>query len=126
MKLVEVAELLAMKTVTAYEYGEMGYYDPAWDEETLASARSYIDALVLRLRESGISASGDAVMAPVVDQAIVEAADRDDAADLVVMSTQALTGPARTLLGSVANAVVRTAHCPVLLVHRSPPQGVGA
>jgi hypothetical protein len=35
------------------------------------------------------------------------------------MSTQALTGPARALLGSVADAVVRAAHCPVLLLHRA-------
>ena len=39
-------------------------------------------------------------------------------ADLIVMSTQALTGPARALLGSVADAVVRTANCPVLLLRR--------
>jgi nucleotide-binding universal stress UspA family protein len=34
------------------------------------------------------------------------------------MSTHALTGPARTILGSVADAVVRTSPCPVLLVKR--------
>jgi hypothetical protein len=39
--------------------------------------------------------------------------------DLIVMSTRALTGPARALLGSVADAVVRTSHCPVLLLHRA-------
>jgi nucleotide-binding universal stress UspA family protein len=34
------------------------------------------------------------------------------------MSMHAVTGPARALLGSVADAVVRTSHCPVLLVKR--------
>jgi hypothetical protein len=34
------------------------------------------------------------------------------------MSTHALTGPARTLLGSVADAVVRTADRPVLLIRQ--------
>jgi nucleotide-binding universal stress UspA family protein len=38
-------------------------------------------------------------------------ADEVDA-DLIVMSTHALTGPACTLLGSVADAVVRTARQP--------------
>jgi nucleotide-binding universal stress UspA family protein len=46
-----------------------------------------------------------------------ETADEVDA-DLVVMSTHALTGPVRTLLGSVADAVVRTGRHPVLLVKR--------
>jgi hypothetical protein len=41
------------------------------------------------------------------------------------LSTQALTGPATALLGSVADAVVRRAHCPVLLVHRGNAAPVG-
>ncbi|MBV9135079.1 MAG: universal stress protein [Chloroflexi bacterium] len=35
------------------------------------------------------------------------------------MSTHALTGPARAVLGSTADAVVRSAPCPVLLVRRA-------
>jgi nucleotide-binding universal stress UspA family protein len=42
----------------------------------------------------------------------------DVGADLIVMSTHALTGPVRTLLGSVADEVVRGAHQPVLLVRQ--------
>ena len=41
--------------------------------------------------------------------------------DLIVMSTEALTGAARAVLGSVADAVVRAARCPVLLLRREPP-----
>ena len=48
-------------------------------------------------------------------ETIVETADRVGA-DMVVMSTHALTGPARALLGSVADEVVRAARRPVLLV----------
>jgi len=36
--------------------------------------------------------------------------------------TQALTGAARALFGSVADAVMRQAHCPVLIAHR-PAEG---
>jgi nucleotide-binding universal stress UspA family protein len=42
-------------------------------------------------------------------------------AELVVMSTHALTGPARALLGSVADAVVRSSHRTVLLPRRGAP-----
>jgi nucleotide-binding universal stress UspA family protein len=57
-------------------------------------------------------------MVPDVADAIVTFAE-NASADVIVMSTRALTGPARALLGSVADAVVRTAHCPVLLLHRA-------
>jgi nucleotide-binding universal stress UspA family protein len=116
IKLLEVA--VPMPIETAYDYGGMAYYDPAWDEETLASAETYVAALVKRLQSAGVVASGDARIAANVASAICEMAEQDTA-DLIVMSTQALTGPARALLGSVADAVVRTAHCPVLLIHRT-------
>jgi nucleotide-binding universal stress UspA family protein len=36
--------------------------------------------------------------------------------DLIVIGTQDRTGLKRFLMGSVANAVIQHAHCPVLLV----------
>jgi hypothetical protein len=52
-----------------------------------------------------------------VADAIMRSAD-EVGADLIVMSTHALTGPARALLGSVADMVVRNARRPVLLPRR--------
>jgi hypothetical protein len=51
----------------------------------------------------------------------IHAVAEETDADLIVMSTHALTGPARTVLGSVADAVVRTSRHPVLLARR--PRG---
>ena len=48
---------------------------------------------------------------------IVKVADRENV-DLIVMSTHGRTGMSRLLMGSVAEAVVRRAHCPVLTVAR--------
>jgi nucleotide-binding universal stress UspA family protein len=115
--LVQVTVPIATQTMVAYDYGGMGY-DPEWDEESLSSAKSYVDGLVSHLRENGLTAHGNAFSAPNAARGIVDAADKH-AADLIVMSTRALTGPARTLLGSVANMVVRTAYCPVVLIHRT-------
>jgi nucleotide-binding universal stress UspA family protein len=56
----------------------------------------------------------------VIADALAQAAT-DVGADMVVMSTHALTGPARTALGSVADAVVRGSHRPVLLLRRGRP-----
>jgi len=48
-------------------------------------------------------------------QAIVQYAN-DHHVDMIVMSTHGRTGIQHVLLGSVAERVVRTAHCPVLTV----------
>ncbi len=120
--LVQVTVPIAMQTTVVYEFGGMGYYDPEWDEASLAGAETYVAGLVTHLREDGLTAHGQALSAPNAAQGIVDAAEKN-AADLIVMSTRALTGPARTLLGSVANMVVRSAHCPVLLVHRTEDSG---
>lgn len=93
------------------------YFDPAWDEQALARAQTYIDGLLSHLRAAGLQASGQARFAPDIPSSIVEVA-RAKAADMIVMSTHALTGLPRALLGSVADAVVRTGECPVLLIHR--------
>jgi nucleotide-binding universal stress UspA family protein len=90
--------------------------DPAWDDEALTAARGYVESLAARLRHAGINAEGRAVLGHV-GETIVETASAV-AADLIVMSTHALTGPARTLLGSTADEVVRTAQRPVLLLRQ--------
>jgi nucleotide-binding universal stress UspA family protein len=55
-------------------------------------------------------------MGMAADTINATAADVD--ADVVVMSTHAYTGPLRAVVGSVADAVLRTAGRPVLLVRR--------
>ena len=40
--------------------------------------------------------------------------------DLIVMGTHGRSGPSRLLLGSVTEAVMRAASCPVLVVHDAP------
>lgn len=54
-------------------------------------------------------------------QAIVDTARRSGA-DLIVMATHGRTGLAHVLIGSVAERVVRHAHCPVLTVRRASPR----
>ncbi|MBK8252965.1 MAG: universal stress protein [Polyangiaceae bacterium] len=54
--------------------------------------------------------------------AIVRCAEKF-AADLVVVGSHGRTGISRILLGSVAEKVVRTAHCPVLVARQGPSGG---
>lgn len=125
LKLLQVAVPISTQVYMAYEYGGMAYVDPAWDEETLAAATTYVNGLVKRLQDSGVQVQGEATMMPHVAETIVDMAEKSSA-DLIVMSTQALTGPARALLGSVSDAVVRQAHCPVLLLHRAQARDLQA
>jgi nucleotide-binding universal stress UspA family protein len=44
----------------------------------------------------------------------------DDAAEMIVLGTHGRTGVTRLLMGSVAEAVVRRAPCPVLVYREIP------
>jgi nucleotide-binding universal stress UspA family protein len=118
-----VVPILAYQTMYANGYGGELFFDPAWDDEALEAAKRYTAGLADRLRAAGARAEGLAVMGGIlapstaVVEAIVAAADQVDA-DLIVMSTHAHTGAARLLLGSTADALVRSSHRPVLLVRR--------
>ena len=90
--------------------------DPAWDEEGLAASKAYLEGIRARLASRVADVKTEALISPSVADAIVRRAT-EQSADMIVMSSQALTGLARALLGSVADAVVRTADCPVLVVH---------
>ena len=117
LKLLEVAVPAASWMYPGDGFGGMAYYDPAWDEEALAGARAYVHWVVSRLHAAHVDGEGEARQERMVAEAIVQSADSAES-DLIVMSTRALTGPARAILGSTADAVVRAAHCPVLLIHR--------
>ncbi len=54
-------------------------------------------------------------------EAIVESA-KEEKADFIVMGTHGRTGISRVLMGSVAEAVVRTAPCPVITVKTGKQQ----
>ena len=121
--LLDVAVPFLAYTLMAGAGSGMFYFDPGWDEETVESAKRYVSGMADRLGKLGVRAEGMTTTGSVltssssVAEAIMQIAD-EVGADLIVMSTHALTGPARTLLGSVADAVVRNSHRPVLLPRR--------
>lgn len=70
----------------------------------------------------------------VVDRLLVQgepaeqilAAARDSRCDLIVMGTHGRSGLPRLLMGSVAEAVLREAPCPVLIVKGHAPSDTGS
>jgi nucleotide-binding universal stress UspA family protein len=116
LELVQAIEPVPTWVYGADYGGAPVYIDPTWEAETLGAAQTYVDGIAVRLEADGLRARGSARTGKPVS-VIEDVAEQVDA-DLIVMSTHALTGPARTLIGSTADALVRTARRPVLLVRR--------
>jgi nucleotide-binding universal stress UspA family protein len=83
--------------------------------DAVAAQRS-VELIAARLLRVGLAAEARGVLG-LPEKAIVDCADEVDA-DLIVMSTRARHGPLRSILGSVADEVVRTCRRPVMLVQR--------
>jgi nucleotide-binding universal stress UspA family protein len=83
-----------------------------------AGARTYLDTVAARLRAAGVAAR-PLLRTGAVDAA-VPAAARELGATLLVAGADARAGLARLLPGGHAEAIVRRAPCPVLLVRPDP------
>lgn len=98
--------------------GDFGYVPPATYEAIERQARRHAQkrmaALVGRARKAGVRASGLLLVGVPHDQ--VSRAARRTRADLLVIGTHGRTGISKLVLGSVAERLVRLAHCPVLTV----------
>ena len=79
-----------------------------------------LDADVAQLRAAGLRARAIVRPGYPVAEGIVEAA-REERADIIVMGSPGRSGFAERLLGSVTDAVIGTAPCPVLVMSGSRP-----
>ena len=86
-------------------------------EEERSAARDYLERIERDVRDRQHTVSVEYRQGPAADEllAIMQPGD------LLVMATHGRGGLARWFLGSVAEAVVRRASVPVLLVRASPP-----
>lgn len=114
------AKLLAMHVVEPIlypvEYG-MGPV-PSVDLETVAVGNARTKLAELVKADLGDEQVATRVVFGRADQAICDLA-RDEGYDLILLATHGLTGLKHLLLGSVAERVVRYAHCPVLTMKSS-------
>lgn len=111
LHLVRVADVTRLRfgaNEAAAAYATLG--QEMNDEER--EAGTYLEATRQRLAERGITATGE-VRSGFAARELVEVARPTD---LLVVATHGRSGPARWLLGSVAEEVVRRAAAPVLLV----------
>jgi nucleotide-binding universal stress UspA family protein len=103
------------------------YTPPAIDtallDELSTQARKYVDHVAARWQGEGLSVETRVVLNDVPAAAVLETAESHD---LIALATHGRSRMARFFLGSVADKVVRGAHCPVLIVrhpHTRPEGG---
>jgi nucleotide-binding universal stress UspA family protein len=117
--------LQVVSPVPVLGYDAFGYAPVGTDEALVdamsAQALRYLDGVAGRLRERGLHVRPVVAINPSAAGAILAEAEAHGY-DAVALETHGRHGPARVLLGSVADKVIRGAVGPVL-VHRSkePP-----
>ena len=96
------------------------------DAARVDAATAALDEARELLREHGVGGAARAIDAygDGIAQVLARAADECEA-DLIVMGTHGRQGMRRMLLGSVAEALLRKAHMPVLLVRHNPATAEG-
>ena len=90
-----------------------------YEERHRAQEEAYLNRVLERVREDGTRVDG-ALLEGRVAEKIGDHAE-DVGADMILITTHGHTGVSRMWLGSVADALVRSTHLPLLVIH--PAQG---
>jgi nucleotide-binding universal stress UspA family protein len=85
------------------------------EETTKQEAENSMKKLIEKLRKLKVNAKSLLLRGTAPEQIVRTAKSRR--ANLIVIGTHGRTGLSKLFMGSVANKVVSTAHCPVLTVH---------
>ena len=98
------------------------WHEAEYESQLHTEAKRRLDEIVQRLVAKGIRASGEVGTANDVGMEIVRTAENDQV-DLIVMATHGIGGWHKLAFGSVAEKVLRMAHCAVLTTRVQPEHG---
>ncbi|MEZ4675198.1 MAG: universal stress protein, partial [Caldilineaceae bacterium] len=93
---------------------EGGFNPDALEQERFEEAQQYLDRICTELGADHVAGIGR-LFTGTASEAILHLL-REEAVDLVVMSTHGLSGYSRWVYGSVAGKVLHSASCPLLLL----------
>ena len=88
---------------------------------SLAATRAYLDTVAAHLEAAGVRVELVVRSGRIADAIVAEAHTRQ--VDLIILGATARSGLIKAVAGSVSDAVVRSAPCPVVLVRPSRPAG---
>ena len=104
-----------------YEEGvDVGAYLQDESEELTRRGQGLLDEQVRKIEAAGGSVA-QAHLREGKPEAEITALAEEIGAGLIVVGSRGLGGLRRAMLGSVSDAVVRHAHCPVLVVRKEEP-----
>lgn len=110
--------VLSVETNPAFEFA---FADPSVVgrivQDLEAQVRTYVAGVEIRLRGMGVNVTTKVIEGPIAPTILQVA--KDEHADVIAMSTHGRSGPARWVLGSVADRIVRESPVPVLLIRPS-------
>ncbi len=107
---------IALLRIVTPRLVETGAVTVEYDQAALDDAQHYVDYLAARLTACGVPAQGRAIFGAVAESIIAVAEQLH--ASMIALSTHSLRGIARQVHGSNADALLRLAPCPLLLVRR--------
>jgi nucleotide-binding universal stress UspA family protein len=87
-----------------------------WWNKKVASARAYLTRRASEMRLQGVTVKIEVLTGTKVAEAITDYA-RSEGADLIAIATHGRGGLARVVRGSVADAVIKSATCSLLVLH---------
>lgn len=87
-----------------------------WWKKKVAGAQAYLSRRADEVRLQGVAASVDVVAGDKVAETITDYARREGA-DLIAIATHGRGGLARVVRGSVADEVIKSAKCSLLVLH---------
>lgn len=119
----DLAKRYAGTVTLAYVYEPMQYalpegyilYTPDQVSKMTSAFKERLDRAEQAMKELGAPTVEARLLEGIVAHELAELA-RNEAFDLIVMGTHGRTGVKRALMGSVADRVLRSAPCPVLVV----------
>jgi nucleotide-binding universal stress UspA family protein len=118
------SELHVVHVVDPYNPDLLTLRDPAFEsilQVLEQEAQELLDGQVRKIEEAGGTVQEAHSRGGRKDQEIVNLGE-EIGAGLIVMGSRGLGGVRRALMGSVADSVVRHAHCPVLVVRKEAHQ----
>lgn len=112
------AEILFFHAVEFLASSELALGNFSYEDYTSAQidqAKKLLAELVEKASAQGCTCESSQTVGDIVDE-IIELAD-NKYADMIIMGTHGKRGLEKILLGSVAERVLKKAHCPVLVVN---------
>ena len=117
------AEIILMQSVTPHSFEvdlaesrspHLSKLSEEYEQHATAAAHDYLAGIEKRLSQNGITARSVVEIGPPAERII--ACAKNNAVDVIALSTHGRSGLSALMMGSVANKVLHYAEVPVLLV----------